>query len=163
MARIYVGIGSNCEREKNIRAALVALKHHFGELNISTVYESMAVGFNGAPFYNLVVGFDTALSVKELSNLFKKIEDDNGRVRKHHHDFSDRTLDIDLLLYDAAVGVIDGIELPRKEITENAFVLWPLSEIAGELRHPVIQKKIAQLWNDYNKNKQELKPIEFKY
>jgi 2-amino-4-hydroxy-6-hydroxymethyldihydropteridine diphosphokinase len=161
MARVYVGIGSNRDREKNVRSALKILRECFGELLVSSVYESEAVGFNGDAFYNLVVGFDTPLTVGELSKQLKKIEDDHGRMRTQHHGFCNRTLDIDILLFDDLVGVIEGIELPRNEITENAFVLWPLAEIAGELTHPVLHRTCAQLWEAYDKGKQSLKPIDF--
>lgn len=160
MARVYVGVGSNREREKNIRGALNALQTHFGELIVSSIYESDAVGFKGDSFYNLVVGFETSLAVGELSKQLKKIEDDHGRMRTQHHGFCNRTLDIDILVVDNLVGVHDGIELPRQEIIQNAFVLWPLAEIAGELPHPVLHKTFAQLWEAYDKNQQSLKPIE---
>lgn len=161
MARVYVGIGSNRDREKNVRGAVNVLREYFGELLISSVYESEAVGFNGDAFYNLVVGFNTTLTVGELSKQLKKIEDDHGRMRTKHHGFCNRTLDIDILVVDNLVGIHDGVELPRQEIIENAFVLWPLAEIAGELPHPVLHKTFAQLWEAYDKNQQSLKPIKF--
>lgn len=161
MARVYVGIGSNRDREQNVRGAIGVLQNYFGNLLISSVYESDAVGFQGDAFYNLVVGFDTTLSVGELSKTLKEIEDNHGRTRTQQHGFCNRTLDIDILLVDDVVGVADGVALPRQEIIENAFVLWPLAEIAGDLTHPVLHKTFAQLWQEYDKSKQLLKPIAF--
>lgn len=80
---------------------------------------------DGDNFYNLVVGIETEFSVGELSSYLKALEDQNGR-RRDCPRFSARTLDIDILTYDDAVGTIDGILLPRQETLENAFVLLPL-------------------------------------
>ncbi|GGO86413.1 2-amino-4-hydroxy-6-hydroxymethyldihydropteridine diphosphokinase [Marinobacterium nitratireducens] len=160
MARVYVGIGSNIERARHVTAALDALADAFGELRVSTVFESEAVGFDGSPFYNLVAGFDTALGVGELSRTLKTIEDRNGRCRQGPK-FSGRTLDIDILTYDDLSGSHDGIELPRAEILKNAFVLQPLAEIAPQERHPVDGRSYAELWDAYDKQKQRLWPVKF--
>ena len=55
MARVYLGVGSNIERERYIVAGLDALQGLFGELALSSVYDSAAIGFEGQPFLNLVV------------------------------------------------------------------------------------------------------------
>ena len=135
MPRVYLGLGSNIDRERNIRAALHALEAAFEPLLISPVYESESVGFAGSNFYNLVVGIDTDLSVGELAAFLHGIEDANGRVRGGPK-FAPRTLDIDILTYGNACGEIDGVQLPRDEILKNAFVLRPLADIAPNDRHP---------------------------
>lgn len=160
MALVYVSIGSNIERDRYITSALDSLKSHFGELEISSVYESEAVGFKGDNFYNLVAGFSTELTLSELSSLLKQIEDQNGRCRKGPK-FSGRTLDIDILTYDQLSGDCEGIQLPRDEITKNAFVLWPLAEIAGQEVHPVTEITYSQLWREYDKSRQKLWSVDF--
>ena len=155
MMRVFLGLGSNLAREKNICAGLAALKDLFGELIISPVYESESVGFKGSHFYNLVVSANTNLTLIQLSEALKKIEDENGRVRTGPK-FGPRTLDIDILTYGDFVGVEAGIELPRAEITQNAFVLLPLSEIAPDEIHPQLQKTYAELWANYDKTSQSL-------
>lgn len=155
MADIFLGLGSNVEREKNIAFALQRLGERFGEVMCSPIYESESVGFAGRNFFNLVVKITSDESVGDLSKIFRKIEDEAGRDRSKPK-FSPRTLDIDILLVDDLVGEFEGITLPRDEILKNAFVLLPLSEIAPELIHPEAGETYASLWKAYDKEKQKL-------
>ncbi len=159
MAEVLLSLGSNQDRERYILAALDALAEQFGELELSSVYESESVGFQGSPFFNMVVGIRTSLSVANLSKLLKKIEDDNGR-RRNGPKFSSRTLDIDILTYDDLTGEVDGILLPRDEVDKNAFVLWPLAELKPTLLHPLHQCSYADLWQAYDQD-QKLWPVDF--
>ena len=158
MARIYISIGSNIEAEQHLRQAVAELRMHFGELQLSSVYESESVGFDGDNFLNMVVGLDTDEDVHRVVQTLRQIEDRHGRVRSGPR-FSARTLDLDLLLYNDLVLKENGLELPRGEITHNAFVLWPLAELAPELVHPVRQQTMASLWQRFNKDSQKLWPI----
>jgi 2-amino-4-hydroxy-6-hydroxymethyldihydropteridine diphosphokinase len=160
LAQVYVSIGSNIDRYQHITASLDALFKHFGELCVSSVYESESIGFDGNNFLNLVAGFKCSASVGELSQILRLIEHDNGR-RRDGPKFGPRTLDIDILTYDNCVGVIDGIELPRDEITENAFVLWPMYDVAAETEHPVLNVSYADLWQAYDQNRQKLWAVDF--
>ncbi|MDF3013056.1 MAG: folK [Cellvibrio sp.] len=162
MTTTYLSLGSNVDRHKNITAALDALADLLGELQISSVYESKSVGFDGSNFFNLVVGADTTLSIAELSETLKRIEDNNGRKRNGPK-FSPRTLDIDILTYGEFVGVESGIELPRAEIIKNAFVLLPLAEIAGKELHPQLLKSYCDLWSEYDQSSQSLWAIDFEW
>jgi len=162
MTGIYLSLGSNVDRHSNITAALDALVKLFGELQISSVYESKSVGFDGSNFFNLVVGADTSLSITELSETLKRIEDNNGRKRNGPK-FSPRTLDIDILTYGDFIGIESGIELPRAEITKNAFVLLPLAEIAPDAFHPQLQKSYRDLWLNYDQTSQSLWVIDFEW
>lgn len=161
MHRVYLSLGSNIEREYYIRAALDALQSQFGDLQISSVYESEAVGFKGDNFYNLVVGVETELDVAALSACLKRIEDDHGRERTGPR-FSGRTLDIDILTYDEVSEPVAGVQLPRDEILNNAFVLLPLAEIAPQQQHPVLKRSYAELWQAYDRA-QKLWPIDFSW
>jgi 2-amino-4-hydroxy-6-hydroxymethyldihydropteridine diphosphokinase len=160
MARIYISIGSNINRSYHIQAAVSALTQHFGPLTLSSVYESEAVGFAGSAFYNMVVAVDTTLSIADCVGLFKKIEDSYGRDRSAAK-FSGRTLDLDLLTYDDVVCQ-QPVELPRAEITENAFVLWPLAEIAPDVMHPLTKRSYSDMWQQYSKQ-QKLWPVPFNW
>jgi 2-amino-4-hydroxy-6-hydroxymethyldihydropteridine diphosphokinase len=158
MARVYIGIGSNVDPEANIRRGIWLLRRAFGDLIVSPVYESPAVGFAGDNFYNLVVGFDTALDPKALIQALHTIEIQCGRERDALR-FSPRTLDLDLLLYGDWVLHEEKLELPRRDILEYAFVLRPLADIAGDLLHPVSGQRIEDLWQRFERNAQPLQPL----
>jgi 2-amino-4-hydroxy-6-hydroxymethyldihydropteridine diphosphokinase len=160
MALIYLSLGSNIERRRRIGAALDALAENFGELLLSSVYESESVGFEGDSFYNLVVGIRSTLAVGHISKILKSIEDQNGRDRSGPR-FGPRSLDIDILTVDDFAGEIDGVELPRDEVLKNAFVLLPLAEIAAQTRHPLSGQSYFQHWQEFDKDKQKLWPVEF--
>ncbi len=158
MARIFVGIGSNIEPEKHIKIAMETLKEDFPDCKFSTVYESEAVGFKGDNFYNLVAEFHSDFSIPEIIKILNTIEQQVGRKRTGVR-FSSRSLDLDLLMYDDVICDIP-ITLPREEITENAFVLLPLSELAPDLVHPEQLQTMKQLWKLFNHKSQKLWPVE---
>jgi 2-amino-4-hydroxy-6-hydroxymethyldihydropteridine diphosphokinase len=146
MARAWVSIGSNIEPEANVRGAVAALQRRFGALTVSTVYRTEAVGFEGQPFLNLVVGFDTDESPVEVFDALRAVEDAQGRTRSGPK-FSARTLDLDLLLYDDRRTEVRGRPLPHPDILEYPFVLGPLAELVPDQRHPVDGRRYAELWS----------------
>lgn len=160
MTETALSIGSNVEPRRHIPAALDALQEKFGEPRISSVFESEAVGFSGDNFHNLVVCVQTREDLPELLHWLKQLEDAHGR-RRGGQRFSSRTLDVDILTYDDCVGEHAGIILPRPEIHENAFVLWPLSQVCGQQRDPHTGLNYAQLWQQYDKSRQRLWPIDY--
>ena len=162
MARVYLGVGSNIERERYITAGLDALEGLFGSLDISPVYDSAAIGFEGQPFLNLVVGVSTDLTVAELAKQLRHIEYEHGRPLNATR-FSARQLDIDILTYDDLVGVIDGVELPRSEILENAFVLRPLADLAPDEIHPTEGAAYKQLWGEFEQGRQPVARVSFSW
>lgn len=136
MIRAYIGIGSNIDRYRHIAAALEDLERSFGELVLSPVYECEAVGFDGPPFLNLVAGITTELPLPALVDELRRIERTNGYAGGAPK-FSSRSLDLDLLTYGEWCGESGGVVLPRPDITAYAYVLWPLSDIAGQENHPL--------------------------
>jgi len=161
MARVYISIGSNIEVEKNILSSVKALQKVFGELDISNVYETEAVGFTGDNFHNLVVGLDTNLTPLEISNILREIETDHDRTRGKEK-FESRTLDLDQLLYGDLVMQMEGVNVPHADILRYNFVLKPLTELAGDLQHPEEEKTMHEIWDRYE-NKSEMKVVEYKF
>lgn len=161
MAQVFLGLGSNMNKTKNLVSALQVLETKFEVKKISDVYRSAAVGFDGADFFNLVVEVATELCVADLSLQLKKIEAEHGRCRDEKK-FSARTLDIDILTYDQHIGVVSGVELPRHEIEKYAFVLRPLAEISGSDIHPQTGLSYAQLWQQFDPQLQPLTLVTLK-
>ena len=151
MARVYVSIGSNIDKERNIPSAIHALQKVFNPLFVSSVYETKAVGFEGEDFHNLVVGFDTPHSPLEINQTLRKIEAGHGRTRGKEQ-FESRTLDLDQLLYGDLVTAMNGIHLPHPDILRYNFVLRPLAELAGNIVHPKERQTIAKLWEKNGEN-----------
>lgn len=162
MARVYVSIGSNIERDTHIRLGVATLRQLYGQIALSSVYESAALGFSGDDFYNLAAGFDTPDTVHTVADALQAIEVSHGRERGAER-FCARTLDIDLLLYDDLVLREPHLIVPRDEITGYAFMLGPLAEIAGEARHPVSGKTFRELWQAYDKTRQPLRKVSFDF
>ncbi|MFQ5661617.1 MAG: 2-amino-4-hydroxy-6-hydroxymethyldihydropteridine diphosphokinase [Gammaproteobacteria bacterium] len=162
MARVFIGIGSNIEREQNIKSGIKVLRERFGSLTISPVYESRAVGFEGDNFLNLVTAFDTELPLEELEKTLHEIEFMFGRDRREPR-FSPRTLDLDLLLFDDLVTHEGHLQIPREDITKYAFVLKPLADIAADSVHPVTGQTYSDLWNRFDKQGQELWRVDINF
>lgn len=158
MTRVYVGIGSNNQREFHIHAAVSALQRCYRRVRCSSVYASGAVnGFSGE-FLNLVVGFDTADSAAQVWRRLRRIEADFGR-RRDGRTCSHITLDLDLLLFGCWQGRVEGVRLPRSDVERYAFVLRPLSEIAGSERHPVTGETFRAMWARFPRDVQPLRHV----
>ncbi len=159
MTRIFLGLGSNSERDLRLQAGLEALAAFLQDLRCSPVFESRPVGIKSANFYNLVISARTDLPLAELDRRLKCIEADNGRYAPERKGLP---LDIDVLLYGEQVGNFDGLVLPRAEILKNAFVLWPLALLAPGAIHPETGKSFATQWEEMA-CEQQLWPVAFQW
>lgn len=157
LTQVFLGLGSNVEREAHLCAGLDALTTLLGPLECSPVFESLPVGIKSGRFFNLVVSAYTDLPLAELDRRLKCIEADNGRYAPGRKGLP---LDIDVLLYGQQVGNFDGLILPREEILKNAFVLWPLALHAPQILHPGVQRSFAELWQTAQIS-QQLWPVAF--
>ncbi|MEY6431098.1 2-amino-4-hydroxy-6-hydroxymethyldihydropteridine diphosphokinase [Thioalkalicoccus limnaeus] len=158
----WISVGSNLDREASVRGAVAAMRRRFGDLRLSSVYESTAVGSDGPPFLNLVAGFASEAGVAALNAWLRATEDAFGRIRGRDR-FAPRTLDLDLLTYGERVGVVDGCRLPRDEILRYAFVLAPLAEVDPDGRHPENGRRYRELWAEFPKDRPPLVRIPFAF
>ena len=143
--RAYLSLGSNVAPERYLRAAIDALRARFGHVAVSPVYRTAAVGFDGPPFLNAAAIIDSDLEPQALNDWLHALEDRHGRDRAGPR-YSDRTLDIDIVLFDDRVLEGDGhLRLPRPEL-RHAFVLRPLADIAPDVLVPGTGRTVAQLW-----------------
>ena len=159
MSIAYLGLGSNVDAESNITSGISALRETFDAVNLSPVYRSPAVGFDGHPFINLAASVQTNLQPIELKQFLNDLEDRHGRLRNVAK-FSDRTLDIDILLYDDLYLMSPVLEIPRLEIVTFAHVLKPLADLAPDLVHPVYHHTMAEIWQAFSGPRDGLELIE---
>ncbi len=137
--RAFVGLGSNLDGPAaQVRAglaALASLSHCVLERH-SSLYRSAPMGFTAQPeFVNAVACVHTALAAEALLQALLGIEREHGRTRAGPKG-GPRTLDLDLLLYDALVCDAPGLVLPHPRLHERAFVLYPLGELCPRLVVP---------------------------
>jgi len=146
MSKAYLSLGSNRDPEHHLRAAVEALRRHFGDVVLSPVYRTRAVGFDGGDFLNAAAIIDTTLDPFALNDWLHALEDAHGRDRGGPR-FGDRTLDIDIVLFDDLVLEGEGhLQLPRAEL-RHAFVLKPLADIAPHTVVPGTARTLGELWS----------------
>jgi len=145
MSTAWLGLGSNVNADENIRASIAELKDQFENVELSPVYASTAVGFEGDDFINLVARVETAMQPLELRQYLRDLEDRYGRKRDVPK-FSNRVLDIDIMFYDDLVVFSPLLEIPRAEILKFSHVLKPLADLDPELLHPSELRTMAEIW-----------------
>ncbi|WP_349352709.1 MULTISPECIES: 2-amino-4-hydroxy-6-hydroxymethyldihydropteridine diphosphokinase [unclassified Flagellimonas] len=145
--KVYLSLGSNLgNRHANLQKAIFRIQQKAGSiLDISSVYENPAVGFDGEPFLNIVISVLTPLPPKELLDTILQIERDFGRIRNEGGGYRSRTLDIDIVYYGSEVINHEDLVVPHPHMQHRNFVLKPLADIAPQFYHPVLSKDTRNL------------------
>ena len=145
MSRVYLSLGSNLgRRAEKLIQALCMLEDELRIVRVSSIYETEPVGIREQPwFLNLVCAAETELSPQGLLAFIQSIEGKMGRVRERR--FGPRPIDIDILFYDDLVTKTPSLEIPHPCLTERAFVLVPLVEIAPDLLHPTLELTVRAI------------------
>lgn len=148
--KAYLGLGSNeGDSRANILAAIEKLKRSGTVEKVASFYKTEPIGFAEQPwFVNCALILETELPPEELLVEAKRIEQELGRVPAAPN--GPRAIDVDILLYEGLVVKTDSLTIPHPRLDERRFVLAPLSEIAPQAVHPVLEKTIAELLTSTN-------------
>ena len=146
MAKVYISLGTNLgDKEQNLRTAVQKIEEQVGKvISLSAFYITAPWGFDSEhSFLNAAACVETELSPLEVLQKTQEIERELGV-------YSDRLIDIDLLLYDDLILSVTSpsgaaLNLPHPLMAERDFVMRPLTEIAPELVHPVLGKTMKVL------------------
>ncbi|TYR78227.1 2-amino-4-hydroxy-6-hydroxymethyldihydropteridine diphosphokinase [Priestia megaterium] len=143
----FIALGSNIEdRMSYLEKGISCLNDHeqIKVVSMSSVYETAPVGYTEqADFLNMVVEIRTTLSPLDLLDYLQEVERKQGRKREIV--WGPRTLDLDILLYNEENIKSERLVIPHPHMTERAFVMVPLCEIADDLIIPTISKSVADL------------------
>jgi 2-amino-4-hydroxy-6-hydroxymethyldihydropteridine diphosphokinase len=143
----YLVLGSNRDATTNLPRAARALAGHGEVAATSSVYETAPVGTaDPARFLNAALHLITALTPERLKgDVIPGIETTLGRERDPADRFAPRTIDIDIVLWDERIGTILGRPVPDPDLLRHLHVVWPLAEIAPDLRHPGDGRTLAEI------------------
>ncbi len=152
MARAFLSLGSNLsDRLGNISQAvsMLSMCEKIKILKTSSFYETEPWGNKEQNwFLNAAIAIETEFSAQELLSCCQGIERQLGRVRKENEKWSQRTIDIDILMYDNEIISSPNLNIPHPLMHLRAFVLVPMLEVKADLVHPVFNKTISQLYDE---------------
>jgi len=145
--KVFLSLGSNIgDPVKNCLKAIESLNNNedIKVISQSSLYETEPVGYEEqSSFVNMAVGINTSLHAESLLVCIKKIEKTLGRVETFR--WGPRLIDVDILLYNQEIIKKPGLAIPHPAMSERAFVLIPLSEIGGNIKHPVEKMTILDM------------------
>jgi deoxyguanosine kinase len=146
----YLSLGSNQgEKLKNLQKAIYEIAETVGAIQkISSIYKTSSWGYEGEDFYNISISVSTYLQPESLLEELLTIESKLGRERNNLHEYTDRKIDIDILLFDDEIIFSRKITIPHPKMLERKFVLVPLVEIAKNTSHPIEKKQLYACLNN---------------
>lgn len=160
MTKVYIGVGTNVDREKHTHAALNELFLLDNQIRVSPIYECAPVGFDSEAFYNFVVELTTTQKLTDFSHELRKIEVKWGRSEEAKK-FQDRSLDLDILLFGDEISP-DSPTVPREDIFNYPFVIQPLFDLVPDLVVPNDGRRVKDIWQKMD-NLESLTEVDFVY
>lgn len=145
MPLVYLGLGSNLgDRAGHLKAAIAGLAAFATVRAVSSVYDTDPMYVTDQPRYlNMAAAIETSLAPHPLLGRLKALEQELGREPNVR--YGARVIDLDILLYEALVLRDKDLQIPHPRMSERAFVLLPLADIAADLVHPVLGETIGRL------------------
>lgn len=141
----YLSLGTNQGNKlENLQNAIDMIAEKIGAiLNISSVYKTASWGFDSNDFYNICLKVSTYHPPEKLMRILLDIESNLGRKRNDKKGYSDRNIDIDVLLFDDEIIFSKTLTVPHAKMLDRKFVLIPLVEIAATVIHPIEKQKLS--------------------
>ncbi len=143
----YLSLGSNLgDKTANLDAAQKAIENSVGSIHqVSPIYKTPALGFEGNDFFNLCLEIKTSCTPQELLENILKIESDLGRQKKTSDNYQNRCIDIDILLFENHLSNTEKLTIPHPRAHLRNFVLYPLNDIATHLHFPNFKRSVKEL------------------
>ena len=140
----YLSIGTNQgEKLENLQQTIDFIDDKIGAIQkISSIYKTPSLGFEGNDFYNICIKVSTYLQPEKLLESLLNIEKKLGRIRTKSKEYSNRIIDIDIILFDDEVIFSKSLIVPHPKMLDRKFVLVPLVEIAANIIHPIEKKQL---------------------
>ena len=155
MNRVFLALGTNLgNKPVNLLRAINHIAEEIGTLSaVSSVYETKPLGFESEnDFLNMMVCVETLLLPDKILTVTQSIEKTIGRTQKTNHFYQDRLIDIDLIAYEDWILRSENLQLPHPLFHERRFVLEPFNEIAPDFVHPILHKKVREIFEEDNRH-----------
>lgn len=147
---VYLGIGSNIgDRHSYINQAIQEVDKIARVISISELYETEPLGFKADQnFINCCIKIRCSMTPHQLLKALREIERELGRLEKSKNGmYKSRTIDLDILFFGDLTYSDKQLVIPHPELHNRSFVIQPLNDIAPELKHPLLNRTIQEIWD----------------